>query len=101
MHKKEHHFDDHKSFDYDQITDQIFLGTNMCCVMGLRDELLFKNVKADISVEGENLDNPVGVDYFLWLPVEDKHAPSENQFDLGVQMLDYLVQKDVKIYVHC
>lgn len=100
-HTKEHGFDAEKSFDYDQITSEIFLGTNMCCQMGYEEELLFKDIRADISLEGERVDNPKGVDYFLWLPVEDKHAPTEHQLELGVANLNYFVAKGLKVYVHC
>jgi len=100
-HKEKHTFDEEKSFDYDQITDEIFLGTNMCCQMGYKDELLFKKINADISLEGERIDNPKGVEFFLWLPVEDTHAPTERQLGLGIANLDYFVRNKIKVYVHC
>lgn len=101
VHREGHKFDKDKSFDYDQITDEIFLGSNMCCQMGYKDELLFKDIKADISLEKERIDNPQGVDFFLWIPIEDKHAPTDNQLELGVANLDYFARSKVKVYIHC
>ena len=82
---KEHNFSADKSFDYDQITEYIYLGTNMCCQMGYSEEL----------------DNPYGVDYFLWLPTRDHYPPSESQMALGVQTLNLLIENKMKVYVHC
>lgn len=91
----------HKGFDYDQMTDEVFIGTNMCCQFGFNRELLSKDVKADISLEKERIDSPIGVDYFLWLPTEDYQAPSPDQLSLGVATLKFLIDKKIKVYVHC
>lgn len=101
FHEENHNFSDEKSFDYDKITEEIYLGTNMCCQAGYARELLDKDIKADISVEGERLDNPYGVDYFLWLPVADTYPPSPTQFELGVRTIDFFVKHKMPVYVHC
>lgn len=101
FHEKNHRFSPSKSFDYDQISDQIFLGTNMCCQVGFSRELLNKGITGDISVEKERIDNPKGADYFLWLPVEDHQAPTRKQMDLGVQTIDFFVKNNIKFYCHC
>ncbi len=90
-----------KGFDYDQISDSIFLGTNMCCQFGFEKELLVKGVRADISLEKERIDAPVGVDYFLWLPTEDGDPPSPDSIALGVQTLEFFEQKKISVYIHC
>ncbi|MDP2629864.1 MAG: dual specificity protein phosphatase family protein [Candidatus Uhrbacteria bacterium] len=95
------HLSGHKGFDYDQISDLIFLGTNMCCQFGFEKELLEKGVRADISLEKEKIDAPVGVDYFLWLPTEDGTPPSVDTIGLGVQTLEFFAQKKIKAYIHC
>lgn len=101
FHQENHHFSEEKSFDYDQITDKIFLGTNMCCIIGYADELVKKGIVADISLEKERVDNPTGVDYFLWLPTEDGHPPTAKQLELGVEVIDFFVEYNIKLYAHC
>ncbi|MBI2018597.1 dual specificity protein phosphatase family protein [Candidatus Daviesbacteria bacterium] len=91
----------HKSFDYNQITDEVFIGTNMCCQFGFNRELLTKKVRADISLEEVRVDAPMGVDYFLWLPTKDHQAPTFDKLTLGVQTLDFLKDKKIKVYIHC
>jgi protein-tyrosine phosphatase len=91
----------HKGFDYDQIDDNVFIGTNMCCQLGFDKELLSKNVKADISLEEDKIDAPTGVDYFLWLPTKDHEAPSPDKLTLGVQTLDFLIKRNIKVFIHC
>lgn len=90
-----------KGFDYDQISDEIFIGTNMCCQFGFNRELLTKNVKADISLEEARVDAPMGVDYFLWLPTKNHGAPTPDKLTLGVITLDFLISRKIKVYIHC
>ncbi|MDO8669699.1 MAG: dual specificity protein phosphatase family protein [Candidatus Buchananbacteria bacterium] len=90
-----------KGFDYDQITEEVFIGTNMCCQFGFDKELIAKNVKADISLEEEKVDAPLGADYFLWLPTKNHEAPTQDKLILGVQTLEFLISKRIKIYIHC
>lgn len=101
IHETQHHFSAEKSFDYDQITDEIFIGTNMCCIVGYARELVERDVLADISLEKERIDNPIGIDFFLWLPVEDRKAPTQRQLELGVLTIDFFVKNKMKLYVHC
>lgn len=91
----------HKGFDYDQIDENVFIGTNMCCQLGFHRELLVKNVRADISLEEDRVDAPVGVDYFLWLPTKDHTSPTQDKLMLGVQMLEFLITRKIKVYIHC
>ena len=90
-----------KGFDYSQITDEVFIGTNMCCQVGFNKELLAKTVKADISLEEFRVDAPLGVDYYLWLPTENHKAPLPDKLALGVLTLDFLISKKIKVYIHC
>ncbi|HEX8932102.1 MAG TPA: dual specificity protein phosphatase family protein [Patescibacteria group bacterium] len=90
-----------KGFDYDQINEEVFIGTNMCCQIGFNRELLTKNVRADISLEEDRVDAPMGVDYFLWLPTKDHEPPTPDKLTLGVQMLDFLNSRKVIVYIHC
>ncbi|HEY4496614.1 MAG TPA: dual specificity protein phosphatase family protein [Candidatus Paceibacterota bacterium] len=95
------HITGRKGFDYTQITDEIFIGTNMCCQYGFSKELLSKGVRADISLEENRIDTPKGVDYFLWLPTKDHEAPSKQNIEIGVKALDTLIKNKTKTFIHC
>ena len=69
--------------------------------MHFEEELLSKGIKADISLEEERLDNPTGVEFFLWLPTTDHTPPSQNSLDLGVQTLALCEKRNMPCYVHC
>lgn len=90
-----------KGFDYDQIDEKVFIGTNMCCQTGFDRELLTKDVRADISLEEVRVDAPMGVDYFLWLPTKDHEAPEPDKLTFGVQALHFLLTRNIRIYIHC
>lgn len=90
-----------KGFDYDQITDEVFIGTNMCCQLGFSKELLAKGIRADVSLEKNRTDSPEGVDYFLWLPTENGLAPDPKNLEIGVKFLDFLISNKVKTFIHC
>lgn len=90
-----------KNLDYNQITDHIYIGSNMCCQTHFDEELIKAGVKADISLEEERLDSPFGVESFLWLPTKDLTAPTKNQFEIGITALKKLEELSIKAYVHC
>ena len=92
---------DHTTFEYNRITEHIFVGTNLCCQVHFDDELLKQGITADLSVEGERVDAPFGVEFFAWIPVVDNDAPTPDQFALGVSTLQKLVALDKKVYAHC
>ena len=99
--KKHHKRISHPKFEYSKITDKILIGTNLCCMMHFNEKLLMKGVTADISMESIRLDAPFGVKYYLWLPVEDHHAPTQEQLMVGSDFINDLVSKGIKVYVHC
>ncbi len=88
-------------FDYNQINEDIFIGTNMCCQFGFAKELLTQNVRADISLEENRVDAPLGVEYFLWLPTVDGEAPSPDKLLLGVRTLEFFAERHIKTFIHC
>ena len=88
-------------FEYNQITDHVFVGTNACCVDHFKEDLLIQGITADISMEQEHLDAPYGVELFLWLPTKDHTPPSPSQLQSGVDMITSLVTQNKKVYVHC
>jgi len=87
--------------DYDQITDNIFIGTNQCCHMGLAEVLKKEGITVDVSLEEKHLDQPFGVEYYTWIPIKDEHPPSDDQMAFGVSVLEKIVEQDKKVYVHC
>ena len=89
------------TLEYDYITDGIYIGTNQCCVAGLADVLKKEQITADISLEENRLDVPFGVDMYVWIPVVDKMAPTQDQLSFGAESIEKLVSQNRKIYVHC
>ncbi len=87
--------------DYSKITELIYIGTNKCCQIHFEKELLAKGIRADISLEEERLDDPLGVNFFLWLPTKDHTPPKMDQLRLGVETLRYFMQNTIPCYVHC
>ncbi len=90
----------HVSFEYSQITEYIYIGTNMCCVDHFKN-LLDLSIKADIDLEEERTEKPEGVDTYVWLPTVDHTAPSDLHLSIGVDTLTHLVNAGVKTYLHC
>lgn len=90
-----------KTLEYNYITDGIYIGTNKCCQTHFDEKLLKEGIEVDISLEEAQLDSPVGIQFYLWLPVKDHIAPGEEQLDFGVAALEKLVAMKKKIYVHC
>jgi len=88
-------------FEYSQITPQIYIGTNQCCVVDFKRELIDKGVRADISLEEKKIDAPFGAEYYLWMPVKDHSAPNFRQFDVGTRFIDQLIKDGEKVYIHC
>lgn len=87
--------------DYDYITNGIYIGTNQCCQVHFDEVLTRDGISADISLEKDRLDAPFGVDFYLWIPVEDHTAPTLDQIKLGIAVIDRLVTMKKKVYVHC
>jgi len=88
-------------FEYSKITKNIYLGTNQCCQTHFDKSLLKKGIKADISLEKEKLDIPIGVKYFLWLPVKDHAAPTQAQLKVGAHAIKDLTDNNIAVYIHC
>lgn len=93
--------DHHVEMEFTQITDQIFIGSNSCCQVDFKKGLLDKGVRADISLEIERIDKPIGVEFFLWLPTVDNTPSSKDQYLLGIKNIKYFVDNNIKVYVHC
>lgn len=87
--------------EFDAIDGHIIIGTNMCCQIHFDKRLLGIGVEVDISLELERIDSPHGVDYFVWLPVKDHTAPTQDQLDFGVASIAKFIEMDKKMYIHC
>lgn len=91
----------HRRMDISQIDAQVFIGTNACCMHHFTSALLDRGVTCDISLEGETIDQPYGVDCFLWLPTVDHAAPSIHNTIVGATALDEMLKQGRKIFIHC
>lgn len=92
-------------FDYSQITDNIFIGSDLCkgmsCpVHGPEFEKLKILVELNLSVEKKEIP-PDGIDIYAWIPVGDSHAPTQEQLDLGTAIINEAVRNGKRVYVHC
>ena len=88
-------------FEFNQITPEIFVGTDLCCQQHFNDKFGPLGITAAISLQAEKEDHIGGLEYFLWLPVIDQQAPSVGQLQLGVETLVFFVTNQIKVYVHC
>lgn len=94
--------EDHPQFDFSQITEHLFLGTNLCCLSKSHIQILLDiGITAEIDLEKEKQDPVPQVPIYLWLPTEDKTSPSTEQFKAGVSLIEQMVKLGKKVYVHC
>ena len=65
------------------------------------DSIYKEGIAADISLEGERIDQPFGVEMYVWVPIPDHTPPTMDQTEFAVTVLKKLVSQNKKIYVHC
>jgi len=97
--------DDGHIMDYSKITDQIFVGSdlckgNICPIHGPEFKKLGVTVELNLSIEKKEMP-PNEVDVYAWLPVLDGKAPNECQFAIGTALINEAVSTGNKVYVHC
>lgn len=91
--------------EYSQITENIYLGTSMCCRE--HADYHFKKlgelgIVADIDLRSENHDTPTNdIEAHMWLPIDDTFPPTMWQADVGIDFIKSCVDFGKKIYVHC
>ncbi len=95
------HNHDNYVFNYNQITEQIYIGNNQCCHLKLDELLVKEGIYTDISLEEAVGDNPVGAKAFLWVPVINNTAPNNDQIILTTNFIKTNVDMGKKVYVHC
>lgn len=100
MVKLSHQSMTHPRFAYSKITPTLYLGTNLCCAKH-GSQLLRLKVTIDISLEEERFDIPHELTTFLWLPVPDHHAPTNEQLFIGTSVLTEAEEKGYIVYAHC
>lgn len=88
-------------FEFSQITDSIFLGTNLCCQSHFSESLLSIGITVDISLEEEHIDAPFGVESYLWLPVKNRTSPTDDQLQIGISFIASILSLGKKLYIHC
>jgi len=87
--------------NYDKIDDGIYIGNNMCCTTHFDERLKGEGITADMSLEENKVDAPLGANYYVWIPVVDHAPPAEHQVEFGVAVLEKWVAMGCKVYVHC
>lgn len=92
---------DHVVMDVSRITDSVYVGTNACCQVHYTRMLLDKGVAHDLSLEGERVDAPYGVESYLWLPTPDHTAPTRRTLDLGIAYIGEILRNGGKVFIHC
>ncbi|MBI5005239.1 MAG: dual specificity protein phosphatase family protein [Candidatus Lloydbacteria bacterium] len=90
-----------KTLEYNYIADGIYIGTNQCCQAHFDEKLRKEGIEVDISLEEEKVDAPLGVTFYIWIPIKNHTSPTQEQLDFGVSTLEKLVSLKKNIYVHC
>jgi protein-tyrosine phosphatase len=94
--------DKHVLVQFNKITEKIYIGTNLCCLTSSHTQVLRdEGIGVDIDMEIERQDATPEVEIYLWLPTEDKQAPTQDQLQTGVAVIDESVKLGKKVYVHC
>jgi len=96
---------DGHQFDYTQVTDQLFIGSDLCkagvCLLHAEEfRQLDVSVELNLSQE-ENELPPKEIDVYSWLPVTDGYSPTQLQFDIGTSIINDSIADGKKVYVHC
>jgi diacylglycerol kinase (ATP) len=94
---------EHTAVEISEITQHIYLGTNLCCKLCAAHgpELAAHAIDADISLEDSAIELPHGLFAFLSLPTPDHTAPTPAQIELGIDFIDRIITLDKKVFVHC
>ncbi len=95
------HSHEELTFNFNKITENIYIGNNQCCHIGLDLLLQKEDIFADLSLEENEIDRPIGVKSFLWLPIIDHTPPDIDQMNMGINFIEEVIKINKKIYVHC
>lgn len=97
--------DDGHRMDYSKVTDNIFIGSNLCkgnvCpVHGPEFKKLNITVEINLIREHEEI-APAALDLYAWIPVPDKGVPNKCQFNLATTIIHEAVENSQNVFVHC
>ncbi len=93
---------DHEAIEsVSQITDQLYVGSSFCCQTHFSEKLLALGISADVSMQLERIDRAEGAESYLWLPVMDMTAPSQDVLKIGADHIASLIALGRKVFVHC
>ena len=92
-------------FDYSKITDNIYIGSDLCrgnyCPVHSGDcKKLGVCVEINLKAESKEVP-PDDIDIYAWLPVVDGHSPTPDQLDIGSNIIDQSIKNGKTVYVHC
>src|SRR3990172_3717748 len=93
-------------FDLSKITDQIFIGSDLCkggvCLIhGEEFKKLGVGFELNLSHENNELppkDMEIG---YIWLPVVDGYAPTQEQLKMGTCLMDIAINAGKIVFIHC
>ncbi len=92
------------SIQISQITENIYLGTAMCCENHkdfYAEKMKEHNIFADIDLRLETGEPTPQTQAHTHLPVQDTFPPTLEQTKLGVEIIDQVVKMGKRVYVHC
>ena len=96
--------DGHK-FDFSKITEHIYIGSDLCrggiCLVHAEE---FKKLGVTVEINLSKEDNelpPSNIEGYTWLPVEDGHAPTFMQLQIGTKVIHEAIKDGRTVYVHC
>src|SRR5258707_13518208 len=97
--------DDGHQMDYSQITDNIFIGSNLCkgnvCpIHGPEFKKLNITVEIKLTREHEEID-PKALDLYAWIPVTDNVVPEACHFGLSTARVNEVVVINLMIDINC
>lgn len=96
---------DNHIFNYTKITDYIYIGSDLCngdvcSIHG--NEFKKLGVCTEINLSAEKKETPPdSIDAYIWLPVIDMTAPTQDQLRIGSAIINENVENGNTIYVHC
>lgn len=97
--------DDGHTMDFSQITDNIFIGSdlckgNVCPIHGSEFKDLGVTVEINLTLEKKEVP-PDNMDAYVWLPVPNNTAPNLSQLAIGTSIINEAIKSGKKIFIHC
>jgi protein-tyrosine phosphatase len=86
---------------YSQLNEYIYIGGSLSGHDSLLNDLIGNGIRGIVSLEIIEQRIPAGIDYYFWLPWPSGTAPALELVDIGVRVIETLIQWDVKMYIQC